>query len=324
MKKQSTIIFGALIAMGLILAACTNPSGGGGVDKGVGGPEGILLADFKADGSFIPTGTTWTIIDEGAIDYVKLTNLRSTLNIGGVPYGITLVFSKVTELAFDSDATKGTFMDLPPKVTVIKLPEAKTVGGGAFVNIASLISVDLPKATTIDDYAFNGCTGLTSLNIPMATMIGESAFSGSAHLTSISLPEATEIGGYAFSNTGLTSVTLPKATRIGEFAFSSSANLTDVTLPEATTIGEDAFNGSANLTSVSLPKVTMIDGYAFFGCVSLKVVNLATGHSGDLTVGDNLLLNANPSQIDLTLGSGVTGVSGNQWKTYSFKSITQG
>lgn len=266
---------------------------------------GVYLADFKADGSFMPQGTTWYIIDEGTINAAAVANLKATMGASGAPAELTLVFPKVTELEYAN--SNGTFKNFPANFTAIELPEATMIGV----------------------YAFSDCTSLTSVKLPVATTIGDSAFYYCGSLTSVDLSAATTIGSFAFFQcTGLTSVKLPVATTIGDRAFFRCTSLTSISLPVATTIGPNAFSVCTSLTSVDLPAATAIDTVAFYGCTSLTTVKLATGHSEDLTVGANMFMSTDTTQIDLTLGSGVTGVNAKTWTAggspYTFKSITVG
>lgn len=69
-----------------------------------------------------------------------------------------------------------------------------------------LESVDLPNATSIGEGAFSGCSALTSVDLPNATSIGESAFDLCPALTSINLPNATSIGENVFKDISPTAV----------------------------------------------------------------------------------------------------------------------
>ena len=103
---------------------------------------------------------------------------------------------------------------------VIILDGVKNIGGGAFVDCSSLVSVSISNSVeSIDVCAFYRCSALTSVTIPNSvTNIGNYAFYRCSSLTSITIPNSvTSIGKYAFSGcSGLTSVTIPSGvTSIG-------------------------------------------------------------------------------------------------------------
>lgn len=81
----------------------------------------------------------------------------------------------------------------------VELPNATSIGEGAFANCPALTRINLPNATSIGNSAFFGCSTLTSINLPNAMSIDNSAFANCLALTSINLPNATSIGDSAFS-----------------------------------------------------------------------------------------------------------------------------
>ena len=93
---------------------------------------------------------------------------------------------------------------------------AESVGDAAFacfnqdgINVGLgwyLESVDLPNATSIGIGAFLGCSALTSVDLPNATSIGNNAFAGCSALTSVNLPNATSISIGAFDSISSTAV----------------------------------------------------------------------------------------------------------------------
>ena len=162
----------------------------------------------------------------------------------------------------------------------VNLPNATSIGTGAFSSCSGLTSVSFPNATSIGLLAFQNCSSLTEVSFPNATSIGDYAFSYCSSLTSVSFPVATSIGGYAFSPcSGLTSVSFPNATSIGSYAFQKCSSLTSVSIPNATSIGEEAFSSCSSLTSVSFPNATSIGSYAFKSCSNLTTIYVGTNTS---------------------------------------------
>ena len=178
------------------------------------------------------------------------------------------------------------------------------IGGDAFKDCTSLISITIPNSVTVIEYsAFQGCTSLTSITIPNSvTAIGSSAFQDCTSLTSITIPNSvTLIRLRAFKNcTSLISITIPNSvTMIEEETFSGCVGLEGVIIPDSvgcidqraflncfslasitlpnrlTSILRGAFSGCASLTSITIPDgVTFIDNSAFGGCTSLTSVKI--------------------------------------------------
>ena len=153
-------------------------------------------------------------------------------------------------------------------------------------------------------------------------------------LASINLPDVTYIGANAFSNCGnLVSVSAPKAQTIGKHAFSFTA-LTSVEFPELTTIPYGMFAGTSTLSSAKFPKVTIIEqGGLLIGGV-FKPENNPTPFPLELTAEGDITFNGSyhfnvesqnySGKVDLVLHSNKQDevTNGNQWKGYTFKSIT--
>lgn len=125
---------------------------------------GIYLANFMTDGSFKPTGTTWTILDAGPIGPDQVANLKATMQkiqTADPSKALTLAFPNVTELKLANEY--GTFEAFPANFTAIDLSAATTIGAGAFYGCTRLTRVSLPAATSIGNYAFGACTNLTTV-----------------------------------------------------------------------------------------------------------------------------------------------------------------
>lgn len=189
---------------------------------------------------------------------------------------------KVSDMAATIEAIKAGGDDksaaiIDRSITEYSNGSIETIGGYAFYNCSSLLSVDMPAATSIDDNAFNYCTSLTTVDLPSATSIGSNAFDGCNSLTTIDLPAATSIGANAFEMCDkLTTVDFPKATSIWYSAFNSCYSLTTVNLPAATLIGSQCFSSCYKLITVDLPAATNIGSYAFNGCSALKALIIRT------------------------------------------------
>ena len=131
-----------------------------------------------------------------------------------------------------------------------------SIGGMAFYNRASLVSITIPNSVQEIGYdAFRGCDALTSVTIPNSvTSIGYRSFQGCNALPSITIPNSvTIIGVNAFYGCDyLTSVTIGNSvTTIGGKAF-SACPLTSITIPNSvTSIGDEAFAGCSSLTSIT-------------------------------------------------------------------------
>ncbi|MDR1955960.1 MAG: leucine-rich repeat protein, partial [Treponema sp.] len=151
-----------------------------------------------------------------------------------------------------------------------------SIGGSAFWDCTSLISVNFPEAITIGGSAFRGCTSLKTVDFPEATSIGGSAFRGCTSLISVSFPKVTGFGGDAFNGcTSLRTVSAPKAGTISVRAFEGCSSLRTADFPEVTTMNDSAFNACTSLSAVNLPKLGPGTGmYVFQGCSSLRWVSL--------------------------------------------------
>lgn len=149
-------------------------------------------------------------------------------------------------------------------------------------------------------------------------------------LHSISLPDMLTIGEGAFEGCGnLTSINAPKVQTIGKYALSKTA-LTSVEFPELKTITTNLLGSTNTLTSARFPKVTTIEnaglmiGYSF----NPESVSLELTAEDDITFNGNNHFNVESqnysTKVDLVLHSNKQDevTDGNQWKGYTFKSIT--
>ena len=148
--------------------------------------------------------------------------------------------------------------------------EVISIGGSAFMDCTSLVSVTIPKGVVSIDYgAFKYCTNLKSITIPdSVTSIGENAFEECESLESITIPDSvTEINDETFIYcSNLKNVNLPQGiTIIGNDAFTCCYNISSITIPNSVTeIGESAFELCDSMTSITISNnVTSIGSCAF-------------------------------------------------------------
>ena len=216
----------------------------------------------------------------------------------------------------------GIITDLPSTLTKI--------GGSAFSNNGSLISVTLPAGiTAINTAAFKNCYNLTTViflgvtdtdNAATAMTIGESAFAECKALNTIVLPSyTTSIGKSAFENcVALETLTLPeKLTTIGATAF-HNAGLVNVTIPaNVTSIGQKAFFESSKLESVTFTNaksLALTNTYIFASSPALTTVDLGSMIS---TVGANTFDSCGALQTVTISGTTLTKID-----NYAFRYCT--
>lgn len=204
-----------------------------------------------------------------------------------------------------------TSFTVPPLVT--------TLNTCAFLDCASLTSVDLNNVTTLGQEVFNRCTALTEIDLPETlTSIGNSSFQGCSALKSITVPETvTSVGADAFRDcTGLVQADFsPGATTL-----SSGNTFNGGTALQVLTVGGSSLtnlpvNFAKNCIAlvdlvVTAPLTTLDNGTTdgnngvFFGCTSLTNVELPDTLT---TIGRYAFKNCS-SLVSLTLPSAVTTI----------------
>ncbi|MCH5186791.1 MAG: leucine-rich repeat domain-containing protein [Oscillospiraceae bacterium] len=163
--------------------------------------------------------------------------------------------------------------------------------------------------TSIGGKAFWDCYSLVSMSISNSVMsIGYSAFR-STRLTNVTIPDGvTSIGDSAFYNChSLTSVNIPNSvTSIGVDAFGDCTSLTRVIIPDSvTTIGDNAFGGCSSLTSVSISNsITSIRWRVFHGCTSLTSVTIP---NNVISIGEQAFSNCT-NLNNVSIGNSVTSI----------------
>ncbi|MFR9533081.1 MAG: leucine-rich repeat protein [Rikenellaceae bacterium] len=106
-------------------------------------------------------------------------------------------------------------------------------------------------------------------------------------------------------NTDITVVEFPAVTAMGSNSgFKSCTNLRSVSAPLCTKFHNLTFTGCTNLEYVYAPIVNTINKNAFNECTSLKTLEIASSGVSSLTIGENIFLNADLSDVDLTTGIG--------------------
>lgn len=126
------------------------------------------------------------------------------------------------------------------------------VSSNAFIDCASLETVELgASCTQIAGYAF-AYSGVKSITMAAVQSIGEYAFACCMEYKNVVLPETCEIiGGYAFDNAGVETVNLEHVKKVYVYAFQRTP-----------------------LKSVSLDSATEIRSQAFYDCKSLATVRI--------------------------------------------------
>ena len=108
----------------------------------------------------------------------------------------------------------------------LELPQCSYVESSAFQNCASLEGVSLPTCTTIQFQAFRGCQSLSSLSIPSCSYVGSSAFQNCAALSTLSLPACETLGSNAlrscFSLVSLYLTSVSSVPTLGAGVFTST------------------------------------------------------------------------------------------------------
>ncbi len=154
------------------------------------------------------------------------------------------------------------------------------VGPEAFINCASLGTVELPNTITyFDDDSFYG-SSISEITIPEGTTtFGYEVFARCTNLESIEFPESVDsIGNWLFAGcSNLRSVKLPSnLTRLMSSVFQSCSSLTEIELPNTVShLYPTLFYGCTALEKVRIPSgATIIDHDVFSGCTALTSIVL--------------------------------------------------
>ena len=175
--------------------------------------------------------------------------------------------------------------------TVLIRDGVSSIGGSAFYNCDSIISVSIPNSVrSIGTKAFYDCDSLESIVIPdSVTTMGSSVtseyssvFYGCNSLKTVVIGNGlSEISPYMFYQCGrLESVTVGnKVTKIRERAFAYCLSLESINIPNSVTnIGSLSFFNCQAIKTIVIPdSVTNIESKAFEACTSLTTVTIGNG-----------------------------------------------
>jgi hypothetical protein len=293
-------------ALALILAACSNPSGG---DPTPSSPNSITGLTVNGTAGVINAGTRTVTVTVSPL--TALTGLAPVITIDGTSvspaseaaqdFFTTGGFLPVVYTVTGADGSKAIWTvtvkwaPLDPGDIAVYLGSSPPAGADGGVPGGPVIlpaSVDLSGGgwaallTTISGSAspvaldLSACPGMAEFDPDYTNSTGK------GKIVSLILPDAaTSIKAGTDSNptfkdfSALKSVTGGAVTTVGDYAFWDCDDLETVSLPAATTIGNHAFLSCGTLEMVSLPAATNIGGNAFLYCTGLKTVNLPTATS---------------------------------------------
>lgn len=171
-----------------------------------------------------------------------------------------------------------------PALTLMRLPNVKTIGKSAFELCSKLTTLDIGEALeVVGDRAFYGCSNVTKLTFPDAiNKIGSEAFYDCTSVTEITVGSGLkEIGEKGFYNCGsFTALVLPSGfTTMGDAAFMKCRKLTIAQLGESlTAIPNQAFEECVSLSEMVVPAtVQSIGGRAFFNDFGIATCSMQEG-----------------------------------------------
>lgn len=154
-------------------------------------------------------------------------------------------------------------------VTVLQNDKLKTVGMYAFRG-STLEQISLPNADSVGTGAFENCASLQQVSLPLVTSLPATLFKNCLSLRETDLPAITEISSEAFYNTALPKADFQNVTKIGKNAFYGCAALQTAFFPQAATVQANAFAGCQNLKLAFLPQVTTLQKETLTDCTNLK------------------------------------------------------
>ncbi len=198
------------------------------------------LATIPEDGISI-TANHWIITDSEASSY-DFDNLIAALvsiynDNSNEDRNITIEFSNMTLFPEWAFCTYNDFKELWA-LTYVELPNAISIGSGAFYSCKGLKEVSAPKATAIGNNAFMSLYAFESIDAPNVTVISGYAFYQCESLTEINFPLTTTIGDAAFCSSSISQAIFPSAIYVGTHAFQSCENLTIVEMASITHMDE--------------------------------------------------------------------------------------
>jgi hypothetical protein len=159
------------------------------------------------------------------------------------------------------------------KLSVLYLPDVRTIAHDAFRRNQGLTKVVLPRATTIDDYAFDDATSLRYFNAPQLVRLGRNGLNDSGALVSVNFPKLRYLGINSINGL-LTGLRLPALTTVDKSAISRFGKLRWLYAPRLDSLRDDAVTDNPQLQSVYLPKVTQLNARALRGNAALRRIIL--------------------------------------------------
>lgn len=193
----------------------------------------------------------------------------------------------------DANVLGSTFENFTALNTVVLSGGAQSIGNKAFLNCASLKSINTGGIASIGYNAFEGCASLEAIDLTSLKYLQSKTFSGCSSLQKIIFSNAlTRVNASAFSGTPITTLVLPDSVTIVEGSF-KGASLTHIELPDSVDdLAGSAFTGlEGQLEYIRWPAgETNVYGGCFKGFTALKTVILPEGLIGI-------------SQIDVTSSS---------------------
>jgi len=185
----------------------------------------------------------------------------------------------------------------PTYLTSITLPNAKTIGDGAFIFCQYLTEINVPSVEIIGANSFRECD-LINVSLPSAKYIGTYSFYVNDNILTVDMPEVLVIGSQSFYYyaTKLHTAYIPKAQIIGSMAFRCCTSLANVTMNDLIEVSEWAFNdcaftelnapnlrfirrkafSSGKLTTVNIPSVVSIGAQSFASNSNLISITLSS------------------------------------------------
>ena len=221
------------------------------------------------------------------IEYINSSS-RYSFETTPIAYGYSAFYNqpKLTKVTIGPQVT-----DIPQylfyqnsSLTLMSLPNVKTIGKSAFELCSKLTTLDIGEALeVVGDRAFYGCTNVTKLTFPDAiNKIGSEAFYDCTSVTEITVGSGLkEIGIRSFYNCGsFTALVLPSGfTTMGDAAFMNCRKLTIAQLGESlTAIPNQAFEECVSLSEMIVPAtVQSIGDRAFFNDSGIATCSMQEG-----------------------------------------------
>ena len=237
-----------------------------------------IYFDYDGEGMFHDSPLEEVYLGRN-IEYINSSNYSFERNPRAYGYSAFYNQPKLTKVTIGPQVT-----DIPqylfyknPALTLMRLPNVKTIGKSAFELCSKLTTLDIGEALEIvGDRAFYGCTNVTKLTFPDAiNKIGSEAFYDCTSVTEITVGSGLkEIGEKGFYNCGsFTALILPSGfTTMGDAAFMNCRKLTIAQLGESlTAIPDQAFEECVSLSEMIVPATVQSIGNRAFTLVFITI-----------------------------------------------------